>query len=144
MLLRWTLRMHYYVGILDGWDDVWGVRIPDLPGCHGGGGSAEAAIEDAISGMREWAELIVSDGQRIPPPRSVAEVMADPAAEFDTARGESIVMLPLLLDRGRPVRANISLDSGLLAAIDAEAKRRGLTRSAFLVSAALDKIETGK
>ncbi|TIL61817.1 MAG: DNA-binding protein, partial [Mesorhizobium sp.] len=28
--------MTRYVGILDGADDVWGVRVPDLPGCHGG------------------------------------------------------------------------------------------------------------
>jgi hypothetical protein len=50
-------------------------------------------------------------------------------------------MIPLILDRARPVKANISLDAGLLEAIDDEAKRRGLTRSAFLVSAAIDKIE---
>jgi len=39
------------------------------------------------------------------------------------------------------VKANISLDAGLLEAIDEEAERRGLTRSALLTSAALDKIE---
>jgi hypothetical protein len=54
---------------------------------------------------------------------------------------ESLVMVPLLLDRGRSVKANISLDAGLLEAIDAEAERSGLTRSSFLASAAIDKIE---
>lgn len=44
--------MTYYVGILDGSGSVWGVRIPDVPGCHGGGNSAEAAIADAISALR--------------------------------------------------------------------------------------------
>ncbi|RUV56524.1 ribbon-helix-helix protein, CopG family, partial [Mesorhizobium sp. M1A.F.Ca.IN.022.02.1.1] len=39
------------------------------------------------------------------------------------------------------VRANLSLDAGLLAAIDTEASRRGLTRSAFIASAAREKIE---
>ena len=48
---------------------------------------------------------------------------------------------PVLVDSGRPVRANLSLDAGLLAAIDAEASRRGLTRSAFIASAAREKIE---
>jgi hypothetical protein len=66
--------------------------------------------------------------------------MADPAAEFDPTAGESLVMVPLLLDRGRSVKANISLDAGLLETIDEEAGRRGLTRSAFFTSAALDKI----
>ena len=43
------------------------------------------------------------------------------------------------LDSGRTVRAKISLDAALLDAIDA-AKERGLSRSAFLASAAREKI----
>ena len=83
-------------------------------------------------------------GTQFHPPRSIADSLADPETDFEPTAGESTVLLPLLIDRGRPVRANISLDAGILAAIDAEAARRGLTRSAFLVSSALDKIETGK
>jgi len=133
--------MAHYVGILEGDGDVWSMRVPDLPGCHGGGDSPEAAIADTISAAREWATDVAGDGHPVPAPRSVQAVIADPDAEFNPAAGESLVMIPLLLDRGRPVKANISLDAGLLEAIDAEAARRGLTRSAFLVSAALDKIE---
>jgi len=47
--------MTYFVGILDGQDDVWGVRVPDLPGCHGGGPSPEAAIQDAVSALADMA-----------------------------------------------------------------------------------------
>ncbi len=68
-------------------------------------------------------------------------VIADKASGFDADAGESFVMVPLILDRGRPVKANISLDAGLLEAIDDEAVRRGLTRSGFLASAALATIE---
>jgi metal-responsive CopG/Arc/MetJ family transcriptional regulator len=50
--------------------------------------------------------------------------------------------VPLVLDAGRPVKANLSLDAGLLNAIDEAAKCRGLTRSAFLASAAREKIES--
>ena len=49
--------------------------------------------------------------------------------------------MPLLLDSGRAVRANLSLDAGLLDAIDKAAKAHGLTRSAFLASVAREKIE---
>jgi len=45
-----------------------------------------------------------------------------------------------VIESGRPVKANISLDRGLLNAIDAAAKRSGLTRSSFLASAAREKI----
>jgi predicted RNase H-like HicB family nuclease len=131
----------YYVGILDGQKDAWGVRVPDVPGCHGGGASPEAAIADAISALREVAAHQAAKGIPLKSPRRVQAVIADKAAGFDAAAGESIVMVPLILDRGRSVKANISLDAGLLEAIDDEAVRRGLTRSGFLASAALATIE---
>ena len=132
--------MSHYVGILEGSGDVWSIRIPDLLGCHGGGDTPDAAISDAISAMTEWAATIIRDGFAIPAARDVLAVMQDAEAEFNPASGESIVMLPLLIDRGRAVKANVSLDAGMLEAIDAEAALRGMTRSAFLVSAARDKI----
>jgi len=52
-------------------------------------------------------------------------------------------MVPLLIDVGRPAKANLSIDAGLLAAIDEAASARGLTRSAFLAGAAREKIESG-
>ena len=131
--------MTHYVGILDGAEDVWGVRVPDLPGCHGGGASPEEAIADATSAMREWAEARMAKQLPMPPPRNMADLLR--AGEIDSSAGESAVMIPVLIDSGRPVRANLSLDAGLLAAIDEEAGRRGLTRSAFIASAAREKIE---
>jgi predicted RNase H-like HicB family nuclease len=132
--------MAQYVGILDGSKDVWGVRIPDAPGCHGGGATPEAAITDTISALREFAALLQTKGTPLAPPRAVQDVMRDKEAGFAPNAGEAIVMVPLVLDQARPVKANISLDAGFLEAIDGEAERRGLTRSAFFTSAALDKI----
>ncbi|MBZ9709124.1 type II toxin-antitoxin system HicB family antitoxin [Mesorhizobium sp. ESP7-2] len=127
------------MGILDGADDVWGVRIPDLPGCHGGGANPEEAIADATSAVREWVEARLAKSASLPKARTLADLLR--ADEIDSSAGESAVMIPVLIDSGRPVRANLSLDAGLLAAIDAEASRRGLTRSAFIASAAREKIE---
>jgi hypothetical protein len=53
---------------------------------------------------------------------------------------EAIVTVPVLLDSGRSVRAHLSLDAALLEDIDRAAKARRLTRSAFIASAARDKI----
>jgi predicted RNase H-like HicB family nuclease len=132
--------MAQYVGILDGSRDVWGVRIPDAPGCHGAGRTPEDAIADAISALREFATHQRARGIALSPPRGVLDIIRDKEAGFDAGAGEAIVMVPLILDQGRPVKANISLDAGLLEAIDEEAKRRGLTRSALLTSAAIDEI----
>ncbi len=132
--------MSYYVGILDGAKDVWGVRIPDVPGCYGAGATPEAAIADATSALREVAAHWAAKGIDLKPPRSMQAVLNDPAARLDCDAGESLVMVPLLLDQARSVKANISLDAGLLEVIDDEAKLHGLTRSSYLASAALDKI----
>jgi predicted RNase H-like HicB family nuclease len=128
----------HYVGILDGSGDTWGVRIPDLAGCHGGGETAEAAIADAISAAREWAEHRNAKGAVMPASRPLRQIIRD--GELDVQAGETAVMIPLLLDSGRPVRANLSLDASLLEAIDEAARARGLTRSAFIASAAREKI----
>ncbi len=129
----------YFVGILDGDGDTWGVRIPDLPGCCGGGPTAEAAIADATSAVGEWVAAVRSKGVAIRTPRLRSDVVSDPEVAFDAAT-ESVVMVPAIIETGRSVKANISLDAGQLAAIDDEARRRGLTRSTFIVSAALAQI----
>ncbi|MSP03365.1 MAG: ribbon-helix-helix protein, CopG family [Acetobacteraceae bacterium] len=127
-----------YVGVLDGSGDCWGVRFPDLPGCHGGGVTADAAIADATSAVRKWAEHRKGKGVPMPVFRSLGQIVRD--GELDVAAGETAVMIPLLLDIGRPVRANLSLDAALLEAIDEAARARGLTRSGFIASAAREKI----
>lgn len=128
-----------YFGILDGSGDVWGVRIPDLPGCFGGGKTPDEALEDAVSAMQVYAALIQDSGHELAAPRTLDVLRMANDVMFDPER-DSFVCLPLLLDSGRSRRANISLDAGLLQDIDTEASRRGLTRSAFLASAARDKI----
>jgi len=130
--------MLHYVGILDGAGHTWGVRIPDLPGCHGGGATAEAAIADAISAAREWAKHRSGRGAAMPAARPLSQIIRD--GELDVAAGEAAVMIPMLRDSGRPVRANLSLDAALLEAIDEASRARGLTRSAFIASAAREKI----
>jgi predicted RNase H-like HicB family nuclease len=131
--------MTYYVGVLDGSGGVWGVRIPDNPGCVGGGATAEEAIADAAGALRDVLAHKREGGFGAPRPSTLSAIVAS----GEIGEGESAVMIPLLLDSGRTVRANISLDAALLDAIDAAARERGLSRSAFLASAARDKIMEG-
>jgi predicted RNase H-like HicB family nuclease len=96
--------MAHYVGILEGEGDVWSIRIPDVPGCHGGGASPEEAIADTVSALRFVAADMAADGQSVPAPRTIQEVMADPDAEFNAAAGETFVMIPLEFDTVRAGR----------------------------------------
>jgi hypothetical protein len=54
-----------------------------------------------------------------------------------------LAIVPLILEGGKPAKAIISLDAGTLQAIDEEAAAHGLTLSAFMASAALEKIRRG-
>ena len=62
------------------------------------------------------------------------------ADEIDASNQETAVIISVILDSGRTVRANLTFDAGLLEAIDNEAQNRGLTRSAFLASAARERL----
>ena len=125
-----------YVGVLDGSGEVWGVRLPDIPGCVGGGETPEAAIVDATAALRDVAAFRRGAERALPNPSAVAEILAS----GEVAEGESIVLIPLIVDSGRTVRANLTLDAGLLEAIDSAAEQRGVSRSAFIADAARDKL----
>jgi predicted RNase H-like HicB family nuclease len=132
-------KMTQYVGILDGSGKAYGVRIPDLAGCYGGGATPEAAIADAMSAARDWISHRAVKGEGAPKPRTMQQILK--TEDIDAGKDEVAVIIPVVLDAGRTVRASLTFDAGLLEAIDAEATRRGLTRSAFLASAARERLE---
>jgi predicted RNase H-like HicB family nuclease len=128
-----------YIGILDGAGKTYGVRIPDLAGCYGGGPTPEEAIADATSAARDWFSHRETKGEAAPKARTLTQILK--SETIDAQQNEVAVLISVILDTGRTVRANLTFDAGLLEAIDAEATRRGLTRSAFLASAARDRLE---
>ena len=133
--------MARYLAIIDEADGVYGVTFPDAPGCTAMGETEEEAIDNATEALGEWVADELADGRDVPRARSYVELLK--AGEFGLGKGGVIAHVPLLIETGRLARANISLDSGLLADIDEAASRRGVTRSAFLASAARDKIKAG-
>ncbi len=121
-------------------DRNYGVSFPDFPGCVSVGDSISEAVRPGSEALALHVEGMLRDGETIPPPRSIDDIHADPSLA-DWRRGADLAWIPLLLDRGSSRRVNISLDRGLLEAIDEEAKRRRMTRSAFLAPAACREIE---
>lgn len=132
--------MARYFGLLDGKAGAYGVVVPGLPGVHGAGASVEAALRDAIGAASEWAAATIADGGKVPAPRKLEKLRTDPDVAEAIHEGAALVVVPLLRDLGRAAKANLSIDAGLLAAIDEAAEALGVTRSAFLASAARDKI----
>jgi predicted RNase H-like HicB family nuclease len=135
--------MSRYVALVDGEPGSFGVVVPDLPGCTSAGETVEAALTNAVEAVRLWVEDAEADGEAIPEPQPIEVLRHDPSIADDIAGGAVLAFVPLLRESGRAARVNLSIDAGMLDAIDAEAKRRGLTRSAFLASAARDAIVRG-
>jgi len=129
--------MVHYVGIIDGAGDVWGVRFPDVAGCVGAGATPDEAVADATAALRDVMAYKRKGNFELPKPSALADIRASGEVGPD----ETAILIPLLLDAGRTVRANLTFDAGLLDAIDEAASRRGVSRSAFLASAAREKIE---
>lgn len=130
-----TMGLQYFYAIVDKDEgSAFGVRFPDLPGCF----SAADAIEDVLPHACEALELWFEDGEEVEPQRldRIREIAAE-----DIVAGAFIIAVPRIRRTGRQVRANISLDRGMLDAIDRAAAERSLTRSAFLADAARNEIE---
>jgi len=111
----------------------YGIVVPDLPGCTFGGRSIDAALRNAVDAVRLWAEDARADGETS---RSIETLRRDPEIAAALVKGAALAIIPLVLDAGRPAKLNLSVDAGLLEAIDEAAETHGLTRSAFIASAA--------
>jgi len=123
-------------------DSDFGVSFPDFPGCIAAGGTFEEAVDAAIEALGLHVEGMRADGEAIPAPSRFEDIVAAEDAWWQTADA-TVTAVPLIEDRARKVRVNINLNSDLLAAIDHQAKARGMTRSAFLASAATRELVGG-
>jgi predicted RNase H-like HicB family nuclease len=128
-----------FFALLDGKRGAYGVTFPDLAGCTAMGDTVEAALRNAADAAYEWSEAT----GKTPRPRPFEALRADPEVKRALAQGASFVTVPIIRESGRAAKANISMDAGTLAAIDDAAEAHGLTRSAFIASAALEKIQRG-
>lgn len=133
--------MARYIAVIEYDEDerLYGAFFPDADGCTAMGASEEEVIANASDALAEWVTDAVADGRSIPPPRSYAELLK--SGEYALGKGGMIATIPLYFETGRTVRANLSLDAGLLQSIDSEAAQLGMTRSAFLAAAARDKFK---
>ena len=109
-------------------DTDYGVDFPDLPGCITAGSTLDEAKEMAAEAIAFHIEGLIEDGEDIPAPSSLEEIMADKANK------EAVAFLVPYQSSEKAVRVNITLPSSLLKRIDRQSGKRG--RSGFLAAAA--------
>lgn len=128
------MMQYFYALVRKDEDSAFGVEFPDVPGCFSAADDLGEVLPNACEALDLWFE----DAPRIEPMR-LDQIQARVAAEL--AEGAFLIAVPHIRQTGRQVRANISLDRGMLDAIDKAAAERRLTRSAFLADAARKVIE---
>lgn len=115
------------------------VFFPDVTGCFSAGDTLEETFVNAKQALSFHFEGLREDGLPIPQPSSLDALKANGEYEDDFANA-TLIRVPLVETHAKPKRVNISLTPSLLNAIDQAAKEQGMTRSAFLASAALQRL----
>ncbi|MBB4235376.1 type II toxin-antitoxin system HicB family antitoxin [Rhizobium esperanzae] len=129
--------MKYFIALVHkDMDSAFGISFPDLPAVFSAADEEEDLTANAIEALRLWAE-----DETLPTPSSYDEISSRQDIREQLAGGAFLTRIPFIEDTTRTVRANVTFDKGMLDAIDRAAKERGLTRSAFLASAARKEIE---
>ena len=126
--------MRYVAFIHKDRDSIYGVSFPDFPGCIAAEETPERAIQSATDALAMHVASMEADNEPVPEPRSIVAIQTDPDLA-DWREGATLILVPLVRDLGSTTRINVSLDLGLLEAIDGEARARKQTRSAFIASA---------
>jgi predicted RNase H-like HicB family nuclease len=113
----------------------FGVEFPDFPGCITAAKSLSEAHAMAQEALNAHIEFMAEDGEVIPNPSSIEEIMLKKANKGTVA---------IIVDAINPYavkRVNLTFREDVLEKIDRFAKSNGLTRSSFLASAALHELK---
>jgi predicted RNase H-like HicB family nuclease len=118
----------------------FGVSFPDFPGCITAGQSIDEAKDLAQEALTLHIQGMLEDGEQLPAPSKLEEIMA--AADYADAVAYLVVSVPD--EKPRTVRVNITVPETTLKQIDAAAKKRGMSRSSFLVHVAQHAIQANR
>ncbi len=119
-----------YPAIVERAGEGFSVFFPDLPGCTSAGRTLTEAALNAEEALFGHLLVTAQHGEDIPEPSALEDIERDPEVE------EAARLLVRAEKPGRAVRVNVTLDEGLLAAID----RVAGNRSGFLAEAARAKL----
>ncbi len=125
--------MATYTGIIrKDADSCYGIDFPDFPGCISAGDTIEEAIANAHEALSAHIAFMQADGDTIPEPTSVEDVLAGIDNEYGDFLIAAAIRAPV---KGKAVRVTMTMDNNLLREVDHHAKSRGYSRSAFVAEA---------
>lgn len=124
--------MRNYIGLIHkDVDSDFGVSFPDLPGVATAGTTLDDARAMAEEALALHVEGLLDDGEPIPEPSTLEEIMSDPGNRSGIA-----ILVSLKTQQPKAVRVNVTLPADVLEQIDRYAEAHGFTRSGLLTQAA--------
>jgi predicted RNase H-like HicB family nuclease len=131
--------MRQYIGLIHKEaDSDFGVSFPDFPGVVTAGANLDDARAMAEEALAFHIEGLVADGEAVPEPSSLEDVMAVPENRDGVA-----ILVAVKTEARKAVRVNVTLPEDVLEQIDRYAEAHGFTRSGFLTKAAKRAMEDG-
>ena len=122
----------FYPAIVERTADGYSVFFPDLPGCASAGASLQEAARNAEQALDGHLLVSAEHGDKLNDPSELDAIDGD-------AEVEEVARILVRAERpGKAIRVNVTLDEGLLAAID----RVAANRSRFLADAARAALRT--
>jgi len=118
---------------------VFGVTVPDIPGCFSAGETFDEAIQNAKDAIYAHFEVLNEEGMKIDLKQSsIDDLIANPDYQGGIW---ALVDIDMAKVDTKPERINISIPRFVLSKIDEHINSRHETRSGFLARAALREIE---
>jgi predicted RNase H-like HicB family nuclease len=109
----------------------FGVSFPDFPGCVTAGKSLDEARRRAPEALALHITGMLEDGEKIPKPSELDDLVADPARQDAVA-----FLVSADFPKSKTVRVNITARESQIELIDRRARQAGMTRSAYIVQSA--------
>ncbi len=118
--------MRYPVVVHKDNESVYGVTVPDLPGCFSAGETLDEALQQVVEAIECHLEGLLLDGELIPSPDTVERHQSNP----DYSGGVwAFVTVDLTKLSSKTRRVNITLPERVLNLMDKYADEHGETRS---------------
>jgi len=119
-------------------NSVYGVTVPDVPGCYSWGDTIDDAIKNARVAIYNHYQVLAENGDAL---RFTTSRIEDLATDDDYAGAIwALVDVDASKFDSKPERINISIPRFVLKKIDSFAELRHETRSGFISRAALAMI----
>jgi len=127
--------MNFYVVVHKDPDSIYGITVPDLPGCFSAGDTLDEALENTKEAIECHIEGLLMDEELIPIPQAIEKHHQNP--DYSGGVWKSVrVDISKISGSSKPIE--VTLPEKILTQLDKYAKTQGETRSSLLVQATVE------